>query len=68
MVDTVGAEAWQRAHAQLLEKERHLEQVVVRHAKGAVTTAELAALQAETERLRQAANAMFNAVFRFYEQ
>ncbi|MEJ8840255.1 hypothetical protein [Ramlibacter sp. AN1133] len=67
MVDTVGAEAWQRAHALLLEKERHLEQVKVRHAQGAVTSAELAALKAETQRLREAANAMFNAVFRFYE-
>jgi hypothetical protein len=42
--------------------------VVVRHAKGAATREELAALQAETERLRQTANAMFNAVFRFYEE
>jgi hypothetical protein len=67
MVDTAGAEAWQRAHALLLEKERHLEQVTVRHAKGAVTSAELAALQAETEQLRERANTLFNAVFRFYE-
>ena len=67
MVDTVSAEAWQRAHALLLEKERHLEQLAVRHAQGAATHEELTALQVETERLRQAANAMFNAVFRFYE-
>jgi hypothetical protein len=67
MVDTVGADAWQRAHALLLEKERHLEQMVVRHAQGVATGAQLAALRAETEQLREAANAMFNAVFRFYE-
>jgi hypothetical protein len=67
MVDTAGADAWQRAHALLLEKERHLEQVKVRHAHGAASAAELAALQAETEQLREAANGLFNAVFRFYE-
>ncbi|GAB3645482.1 hypothetical protein [Ramlibacter alkalitolerans] len=67
MVDTVGADAWQRAHALLLAKERHLEQVKVRHAQGVATRAELAALQAETEQLREAANELFNAVFRFYE-
>jgi hypothetical protein len=67
MVDTAGADAWQRAHALLLEKERHLEQMAVRHAQGAATNAQLAALKAETEQLREAANTMFNAVFRFYE-
>jgi len=67
MVDTVSPDAWQRAHALLLQKERHLEQVAVRHAQGAATSAELSALKAETERLRQTANTLFNAVFRFYE-
>jgi hypothetical protein len=67
MVDTVDAEAWQRAHALLLQKERHLEQVAVRHAQGAATSAQLETLRAETERLREAANEMFNSVFRFYE-
>jgi cell division protein FtsB len=67
MVNPAGAEAWQRVHALLLEKERHLEQVKVRHAKGAATSAEVAALKTETDRLREQANSMFNAVFRFYE-
>lgn len=67
MVDTTGAETWQRVHAALLEKERCLEQAKVAHALGAVTSERLAALQAEAERLRERANAMFNAVFRFYE-
>ena len=67
MVDTADAQTWQRTHALLLEKERHLEQVTVRHAKGAATSAELAALKAETELMRERANALFNAVFRFYE-
>ena len=67
MVDTTGAEAWQRAHAMLLEKERHVEQLAVRHAKGAVTHEEFAAARAEMLQLRESANALFNAVFRFYE-
>jgi cell division protein FtsB len=67
MVDTGGAESWQRAHALLLQKERHLEQLVVRHAQGAATAAEVAALKAEADQLREQANALFNAVFRFYE-
>ena len=67
MVDTTGAEAWQRAHARLLEKERHLEQLAVRHAKGALTHDEFAAAREEAQQLRESANAMFNAVFRFYE-
>ena len=66
-MENAGAEAWPRAHALLLEKERHLEQLAVRHAKGAATVSELEALKAETAQLREAANALFNAVFRFYE-
>jgi len=67
MVDTARAQAWQRVHDALLEKERCLEQAKVAHALGAVTSERLAVLQAQTARLRERANAMFNAVFRFYE-
>ncbi|HET8748017.1 MAG TPA: hypothetical protein VFM98_20640 [Ramlibacter sp.] len=67
MVNTTGAEAWQRVHAVLLQKERCLEQAKVAQALGATSKDQLAALEAEVQQLRDRANAMFNAVFRFYE-
>lgn len=57
------AHEWQRAHENLLQKERHLTQLAVRHARGESCNAALEALKTEVTVLRKLADALFEAAF-----
>lgn len=57
------AHEWQRVHDNLLQKERHLAQLAVRHARGQIATEDLDALKAEVGFLRKLADALFETAF-----
>jgi len=54
---------WQRVHGILLQKERHLAQLAVRHERGGIATQALDALRTEVIVLRKLADALFEAAF-----
>ena len=54
---------WKRIHEALLEKERHLTQLLVRYARGNVEAAVVEHVKMEVDILHKLADAMFQEAF-----
>ena len=63
MSDQDAIREWQLAHEELLQKERHLAQQAVRHAKGELSIEELESFRTEIAVLRERVDQLFDAAF-----
>jgi hypothetical protein len=63
MSDSTEIQQWKRVNEALLEKERHLMQLLVRYARGDVDADVVDGVRAEVAVIRELADAAFNQAF-----
>jgi hypothetical protein len=64
MSDLIAAHEWRRAHDKLLQKERQIAQLAVRHARGEISADDIQALMTEVSVLRKLTEVLFDLAFR----